>query len=193
LVRSFRTDFAPQSIFFAFDGTMRAVGFNFSRSTDYEYLYGLSANGSVMWSLLLNDEYGDLALLSDGTTVYGEISGTSGLNLNIYAVDSNGKTLWKSVDAKSIPVAFGTGVLLSNSTALTLVDRDGGVTWKLNGSYYGQPAVYGKTIYAGNGNDLVAISESVWKISWQPAVLVLTIIIVAIAVATLGGRSPRHA
>jgi hypothetical protein len=190
VVRSFKTDFAPQTINFALDGTMRTMGYNFSRA-DSEYLYGLSVNGSFLWATQTNNEYGDLAVLSDGTTVYGERTGSLGLTLNIYAVDSNGNSLWTSVNAKTIPVAFGSGVLFASSTALSLVDRDGGVSWTLNGSYYGQPVVNGQTIYAGTGSDLVAISGSAWNISWQPVVLVLTIMIASIGVWLLSGRSPR--
>ena len=191
VVRSFKTDFAPQSIFFAPDGTMRTVGYNLSRSTNYEYLYALNANGSVKWASLLNNVYGDLAILYDGTTVYGELTGSSGLNLDVYAVDGNGKSLWRSVNLKTIPVAFGNGMLLSNSTALMLVDRDGGIVWKFDGSFNGQPVVSGKTIYAGSGSVLMAISDSAWKLSWQPMVLLLTIIVALVGVGSLSGRTPR--
>ena len=188
---SYRTDFAPQSIFFAFDGTMRMVGFNYTRTTDYEYLYGLSANGSFLWSTQLSNEYGDLVLLNDGTTVYSQFTGTTSMALDIYAVDGNGDMLWKTVNAKSIPVAFGSGILISNASAMMLIDRDGGVIWKLSGSYFGQPVTDGRTIYAGSGGNLVAISESAWKITWQPAVLVLAVMVAMIGVAMLGGRTPR--
>ena len=188
---TFGTDFAPQSIFFASDGTMRMVGFNYSRTTDYEYLYGLSANGSFQWAKPLSNEYGDLVLLPDGTTIYSQLTGTTSLILDIYAVDGNGNSLWTSVGAKSVPVAFGSGILFSNSTAMMLIDRDGNLLWNLSGSYYGQPATDGRTIYAGNAGNLVAISETPWKMTWQPAVLVLTVIIAMIGVAMLGGRTPR--
>ena len=188
---TFGTDFAPLSISFAYDGTMRMVGFNYTRSTDYEYLYGLSANGSFLWATPLSNEYGDLVLLPDGTTVYGELTGTTSLVLNVHAVDGNGNVLWSTANAKSIPVAFGSGILISNSTALMLVDRDGGIIWKLSGSSFGQPVTDGKTIYAGHSGNLVAISESSWKMTWQPAVLVLTIMVAMIGVAMLGGRTPR--
>jgi len=65
------------------------------------------------------------------------------------------------------------------------------ILWNLSGSYYGQPATDGRTIYAGNAGNLVAISETPWKMTWQPAVLVLTVIIAMIGVAMLGGRTPR--
>jgi hypothetical protein len=107
-------------------------------------------------------------------------------------VDGNGNSLWKSSNAQSIPVAFGTGVLICNSTAMMLIDRDGGVIWKLSGSFYGQPATDGKTIYAGYGGSLVAISESGWKMTWQPAVLVLTVMAAIIGIFMLGGRMPRR-
>ena len=189
VVRSFRTDFTPLSISFALDGTMRAVGYNFSQSTDYEYLYAMNDNGSVMWALMLGNEAGNLVVLSDGTTIFGESTNSSVLNLNVYAVDAMGNTLWKSANVMSIPVAFGTGVLFANSTALMLVDRDGGVLWKLDGSFSGMPVVNGKTIYAGSGNDLLAISESTWKVTWQPVVILFTIMFAAIGVGLLGGRS----
>ena len=42
-------------------------------------------------------------------------------------MDGNGNSLWTSVGAKSVPVAFGSGILFSNSTAMMLIDRDGKV------------------------------------------------------------------
>ena len=191
VVRSFSTDFAPQAISFAQDGTMRTVGYNFTHGTDYEYLYGLGVDGSVMWMDLLGNQYGGLTVLPDGTTVYGELTSTSGLNLNIFAVDRNGEMLWKASNAKSIPVAFGNGVIFSNSTGLMLVDRYGAIDWKLDGSFYGQPVVNDDTIYAGNGTNLVAISETAWKLTWQPLAIMLTAMAAMIGVVLLGGRTPE--
>jgi hypothetical protein len=190
--RSFQTAFVPQmSIFFAPDGTMRMVGYNLSQSTGGEYLYALNANGSFMWALSISGEYGDLAILWDGTTVFGEGNGATPLNLLVLAVDSQGKELWLSSNVKTIPVAFGNGVLLANSTGLMLADRNGGVIWKLEGSFDGQPVVNGKTIYASSGSILMAISDSAWQVSWQPAVLVLTILVAMLGVGVLSGISPK--
>ena len=190
-LRSFGTDFQPQGIVFALDGTMRTIGFNYSRNTGSEQLYGLNFNGSVMWAVPTNNVKGDLAVLADGTTVYAEQTDPSGLNFNVFAVDANGNTLWSVVNLKSIPVAFGSGVLLADPTALRLVDRDGGVIWTLNGIYYGQPVVAGKNIYIGSGSNLVALSETAWTLTWQPAVLVLTIMVAMIGVYMLSGITPK--
>ncbi|HEY3420088.1 MAG TPA: PQQ-binding-like beta-propeller repeat protein [Methanomassiliicoccales archaeon] len=189
-VRTFKTDFTPEfDVFFALDGTMRAVGYNFSRTTDYAYLYALSDNGSFMWAAQLNAQFEGMTILRDGTTVYAELAGSTGSNLNVYAVDANGKSLWRSVNAKTVPVAFQNGLLLANSTALMLVDRDGGVIWKLDGSFGGQPVVNGNTIYVGSGSILLAISESAWKMTWQPIVIIVVIMAAAFGVILLGGRS----
>ena len=187
--RSFQTAFVPQSnIFFAPDGSMRLLG---TTTTSGEYLYALNANGSLMWAFPVSSVYGDLAIFPDGTTAFGELSSSTTVNLQVFAVDNHGKMLWRSSNIKTIPVAFGNGVLLANSTGLMLVDRDGGVIWKLAGSFNGQPAVNGKTIYAGSGSVLMAISESAWKVTWQPVVLVLTILVAMLGVGVLSGISPK--
>ena len=106
-------------------------------------------------------------------------------------MDSHGNELWRSSNVKTVPVAFGNGVLLANSTGLMLADRNGGVIWRLEGAFDGQPVVNGKTIYAGSGSILMAISDSAWQASWQPVVLVLTVLVAMLGVGVLSGISPK--
>jgi hypothetical protein len=188
-LRTFNTSFAPLSIFFALDGTMRTVGYHFTHQIDYEALYCLRDNGSVVWSRPLSNLYSELALLPDGTTLYAERNGTSGLDA--YAVDADGNQLWVLAKASTVPVAYHGNALVANSTSMMLVDNNGYIIWKLNGTFYGQPAVYGNTIYAGTSSGLAALSESVWKISWQPIVLVLSIITAMAGVFLMSGRTPK--
>jgi hypothetical protein len=190
-VLSFTVGFAPEfNVLFAPDGTMRMVGYDYARTVNNAFLYALDLNGSYMWAIQLVNQFEGMAILNDGTTVYGELSSSTGLTLNIYAVDAGGRSMWRSVNAKTMPVAFGNGLLLANSTALMLVDRDGGIIWKLDGAFSGQPAVSGNTIYAGNGAVLSAISESTWKITWQPIVIMAAVILATLGVFLLGGRYP---
>ena len=42
-------------------------------------------------------------MLSDGTTIFGESTNSSVLNLNVYAVDAMGNTLWKSANVMTSP------------------------------------------------------------------------------------------
>ncbi len=192
-VSSFETDFAPEfNLYFAPDGTMRTVGYNFSQTLNYAFLYALNVDGSRMWAVPLTNQFQGLAILADGTTVYSETAGSTSAFFNIYAVDANGRSLWRSVNAKTVPVTFGNGVLLANTTALMLVDRDGGIIWKLDGSFSGQPVVGGKTIYVGSGSVLKAVTDQAWKITWQPIVVMVVIIIAMLGVALMSGGAPKR-
>ena len=71
------------------------------------------------------------------------------------------------------------------------VEGNGAIDWRLDGSFYGQPVVNGDTIYAGNGTNLVAISETAWKMTWQPLAIMLTAIAAMIGVVLIGGRTPE--
>ncbi len=190
-LRTFNTDFAPFSIFFALDGTMRTVGYQFTHNTDYEALYCLSNNGSAIWRRAVSNLYGDIVVLTDGTTVYAERSGSISLSLTVYSVDRNGDPLWQLSNADSVPVVYKGNTLVSNSVSLMLVSHDGKVIWSIDGLFYGQPVVKGNTIYAGTSSGLSAITDSAWNLTWQPAVLMLTIVVAIAGIWLLSGRTPK--
>lgn len=190
-LRAFNTNFTPLSIFFAIDGTMRTVGYQFSQDTNFEALYCLSNNGSVIWQKAISNLYGDIVVLPDGMTSFAERSGSINFSLTVYAVDRNGDPLWQLSNADSVPVVYKGNTLVSNAASLLLVSHDGKVIWSIDGLFYGQPVVKGNTIYAGTSSGLTAITDSAWNVTWQPAVLMLTIIVAMAGVWLLSGRTPR--
>jgi outer membrane protein assembly factor BamB len=90
-----------------------------------------------------------------------------------------------------VPVLFNGSVLVAYASSLFLLDRNGGVIWAVDGAFYGQPVVNGGTIYAGTSTDLRAISESSWKVQWQPAVILATVIVTMLGYVVLSGGSPK--